>query len=92
MDTNLLNIIVTLMAKQKPTSDTLNMVVLVIAAVAPTLAALAAFLKARSVEAGVKEVHLAVNSRLDEWLKLERTQGVETGRQEERKAAVDRKV
>jgi len=83
------------MANQRPPPQTdpvsINMVLLIIAALAPTLAALAAWLKARAAVTGVKEVHLAINSRLDEWLKLERTQGVETGRQEERKAAVDRK-
>jgi len=83
MDTNVLQLLTHLLA-QKPNSGTNDTLVLVLVALAPTLTALAAYLKARSVDAGVKEVHLAINSRFDEWLAVERKQGVATGRQEER--------
>jgi len=77
MDTNVLQFLTT----HRSGNDT---VMLVLVALAPTLASLAAYLKARAAVVGVKEVHLAINSRLDEWLKVERAQGVETGRQTER--------
>lgn len=81
MDTNLFLLLHQLATQRSSGTDT---VTLVLVALAPTLAALAAFLKARSAVDGVKEVHLAINSRLDKWLEIERTQGVASGRQTER--------
>jgi hypothetical protein len=60
---------------------------LIIAALTPTLVALAAYLKAKAVSKQVNEVHLSINSRLDQWLKTEREQGEAHGRVEERKDA-----
>lgn len=71
----------TAIVQQKSTS--IEVITLILNALGPVLAAIAAFF-ARSAVAGVKEVHLAINSRLDQWLLLERKQGVETGRQQER--------
>jgi hypothetical protein len=81
MDTNVLHLLQQLSAQKTSSHDA---VVFIVVALAPTLAALAAYLKARAAVAGVKEVHLSINSRFDEWLRVERTQGIASGRQQER--------
>lgn len=88
MDTNLLQQLL-LLSAQKSHGISDASWVLIIAAVTPTLVALAAYLKTRAVSTAVKEVHLSINSRFDEWLKVEREQGVASGRIEERKDAAE---
>lgn len=56
----------------------------IIAAVPPTLLAGLALLKAGKVEKAVNEVHLSVNSRLDEFLKVTKTASHAEGVKEEK--------
>jgi hypothetical protein len=93
MDTNLVAVIVAAVKATAPSGDTTGaltvILIAMIAAMPPTLVALAGLFKAKEVAAGVKEVvtgvkevHLSINSRLDKWLMAEHTQGVATGRQQ----------
>jgi len=84
MDTN---VIVQLIRESKHSIISDNSWALIIAALTPTLMALAAYIKAKSVSEQVNQVHLSINSRLDQWLKTERQQGITDGRIEERKDA-----
>ena len=88
MDTNAINELIKLLASQKSggTID-IHTVVLIIAAIAPTLAAIAAYIKAKTVQAEVKDVHLSINSRLDGWLEKARVDGVMGERKEVADAA-----
>lgn len=86
MDTNLLLQLIQAAGHNKSSGIDSQTVLLILTALMPTLAALAAYLKARAVEAGVKEVHLSINSRLDGWLEHARA----SGRDDERKSVADK--
>jgi len=86
MDTNVVYELIRAFANSKQGGgiDT-QTVLLILTAVTPTLAALATYLKAKSVHDEVKDVHLSINSRLDGWLEKARADGVT----EERRAVAD---
>lgn len=77
MDTNLVHELLKMAATNK-SGGTIDLatVILILAALAPTLAAIGAFFKAKAVQAEVKDVHLSINSRLDGWLEKARVDGV----------------
>lgn len=62
----------------------------IIAALAPTLMALAALIASMKNSTSIKEVHLSVNSRMDELLIASRSQGARDARDEQ--AATDAKA
>lgn len=76
MDTNLFYELIRNAAANKSSSVTTQTLLLILTAVAPTLAALAAYLKAKAIQSEVKDVHLSINSRLDGWLEKARVDGV----------------
>lgn len=78
MDTNLFNELMKAVAANKGGGATIDMatVMLILGALAPTITALAAYFKAKAVQAEVKDVHLSINSRLDGWLEKARVDGV----------------
>lgn len=59
-----------------------------IVAVPPTLIAIAGLV---AVLRKVETVHKTINSRLDQWLKVERGQGVAEGREQQRQESADQK-
>lgn len=56
----------------------------VLATIPPTVTALLAFIKVMSVEKSVRETHLAVNSRMDELLRITRESSRAEGIQEQK--------
>lgn len=87
MDTNLVEAIVrTALSEARDGTSTIIIAVAIIAAIPSTLAAILAYVQAKTAVKGVREVHLAINSRMDKWLKIESDQGVAKGRLEGRAA------
>ena len=88
MDTNAVYELIKILALQKESRgiDTQTLI-LILAAIAPTLAAIAAYIKAKAVLAETKDVHLSINSRLDGWLEKAREDGVLGERREVAEAA-----
>lgn len=83
MDTNLLNQLLTQIVAQKATEGlSSSTLIFIIAALMPTLAAIAAYLKAAAAAAGTKEISVKVDGKLEEFLRVARSQGKDAGRQE----------
>jgi hypothetical protein len=89
MDTNLVTVIAAAVAAAGTSSKSdpalsviLAIAIALIAAIPPTLVAMAGLFKSREALAVGKETHLSINSRLDKWLIAEHNQGVAAGRQQ----------
>ncbi len=92
MDTNLITAIAAAVAASSGSKNDSTLTVILIAMIAaipPTLVAMAGLFKSKEAVAGVKEVvsgvrevHLSINSRLDKWLIAEHNQGIAAGRQQ----------
>ncbi len=59
-------------------------VVAAIVAIPPTVAAVAALIVSIRTHSATREVHLSVNSRMDELLRVTKTSGIAEGRKAER--------
>ncbi len=81
MDTNLVTILQTLAAASAKTGGHDNsLLTLVLIAIITAAPSVASYFKAKEAVRNVKEVHVAINSRLDKWLAVERDQGISDGR------------
>lgn len=90
MDTNLFLLLVKASqeASSSGTSTSTLVIMALIAALPPTLVALAGWFKSQKVEKDVAEVHLSINSRLEQLLKGERVAGELDGRTKATQEAV----
>jgi hypothetical protein len=92
MDTNSVAVLLQLMEQSRAAAPAVGgitsqqVIYMLITAIVAGAPGIAAWLKSIANNLAIKEVHVAINSRLDEWIKVERRQGERDGRDEERRS------